>query len=454
MVSVIVVPCTYSLHDRSGTQVAKGEAEIKLEDDKFMILPRFGEAITLSYIDLDEIHADDYRIGMTLSSKEELVIFELGNKFEDVVSALFRLRNEIILKFLLMNESIKRSQIWGDLTVVSPNGTKKEFEKCEIRLYETSLVVLPRTADLIRVHFASLKEVDAKDYAISIKTEKGDQYIIQRLGREFDSTSRDLSDAINTLTTKTQSLIRELAPSAEPSSIIALSRLMRDGRAARVHQIKSISLKVWNQFEKSLEQTAIWKEYQYLQSMARQELVCVGLKRGLMGDLTGNYLWLLIPIYGPSQAYGNAIAMEATKLPSAGNNGTESTDRDEVTEASETGGNATYFFRLTARKEFATLASNMKGLDLRTDDMISRINDMMAEVNFRREPIFLSEEKLTMEPKYARYRHAVKKIPSLNEFRKLFIGRVIHSSFDQWKSDVTQLLEFNMKADDDERWQK
>lgn len=456
MASIMAAPCSYSLRDDSGKEVARREAEIRLEDDTFVILPKLGEAIALAYADVAEITVGDYRIAMTISSKETLIVFDLGYKFDDILSALFRLRNEILLKYLLMNESITRSQIWGDLEVGVPGGSKSEFAKCEIRLYETSLVFLPRTRDPIRLHFASIKEIEAKDYVISIRTERGEYFAIQRLGKEFDGMVRDLSDAINALTTKTQSLIKELAPSAEPSSVMALSRLMRDGRAVRIHEIKAISPIVWSQFEKSLEQTPIWKEYQYLQSLSRQEQMCVGLKRGLMGDLTGNYLWLLIPIYGTNHAYGNAIALEATKLSFAESTETESTN-GEVTEdnaGAETGGNATYFFRVAGRNEYSALASNVKELDAKMDSIISRINEMMADINFRREPILLSDEKLATEPKYAGYRYAVQKIPSLNDLRKLFIGRVIHSSFDQWKSDVNLLLEFNMRADSDERWQK
>lgn len=456
MASIIAVPCSYSLHDESGTKVHRREAEIRLEDNTFMILPKFGEAITLSYADVAEIHAGDYRIAMKLSSKEELIVFDLGYKFEDILSALFRQRNEIILKYLLMNESITTSQIWGDLEVLGLVGNKTEFENCEIRLYETSLVLLPRTGDPMRLHFASIKEIEAKDYVISIETDRGEKFVIQRLGSAFESIARDLSDAINALTTKTQSLIRELAPSAEPSSLTALSRLMKDGRAARIHQIKSISPIVWSQFEKSLEKTSIWKEYQYLQSLSRQEQMCVGLKRGLMGDLTGNYLWLLIPLYGTNNTYGNAIALEATKLPFAKSTEAKSTNGELIEDnaAAETGGNATYFFRVVGRNEYSALASNVKELDAKVDSLVSRINEMMVDVNFRREPILLSDEKLTTEPRYAGYRYAVQKISSLNDLRKLFIGRVIHSSFDQWKSDVIQLLEFNMGTDSDGRWQK
>jgi hypothetical protein len=39
--------------------------------------------------------------------------------------------------------------------------------------------------------------------------------------------------------------------------------------------------------------------------------------------------------------------------------------------------------------------------------------------------------------------------------RNQFIGRVVHSSFDQWKSDVTSLLDFNAKSEDDSaKWKK
>ena len=46
-------------------------------------------------------------------------------------------------------------------------------------------------------------------------------------------------------------------------------------------------------------------------------------------------------------------------------------------------------------------------------------------------------------------------MPSLRMLRSLFIGRVIHSSLEQWKSDVASLLAFNTKSlDDTEKWKK
>jgi hypothetical protein len=78
----------------------------------------------------------------------------------------------------------------------------------------------------------------------------------------------------------------------------------------------------------------------------------------------------------------------------------------------------------------------------------------MLDINFRREPIYLSDEKLK-DPQYIRYRFAVQNLPSLQTLRDLFIGRVIHSTFEQWKTDVMDLLRFNIESSEDsEKWER
>ena len=57
-------------------------------------------------------------------------------------------------------------------------------------------------------------------------------------------------------------------------------------------------------------------------------------------------------------------------------------------------------------------------------------NRGMIDINFRREPIFLTEDMLN-KPKYTAYRYAIAKMPQVKLLRKHFIGRVTHSNFDQ-----------------------
>jgi hypothetical protein len=77
----------------------------------------------------------------------------------------------------------------------------------------------------------------------------------------------------------------------------------------------------------------------------------------------------------------------------------------------------------------------------------------MIEINFRREPIYLTEKQLD-STEYTQYRFAIAKIPSLKTLREQFVGRVIHASQKQWKTNVTSLLNINAKSLDDKEKMK
>jgi hypothetical protein len=348
-----------------------------------------------------------------------------------------------------MNESVKKPAVWGELTVIDSAGGKMNHETCEFRLYETSLVLMPTSGDVIRIHFSNIAGVEAKDYSIVIDVESGTKVIISKLGNELDNLARDLSDAMNALNIRTLAFLKELSPDSAPADVRSASHLMKEGKAAASAKIKSISPTLWQDIEKKLEQTQIWNEYQHLGSIARQDRIAVGIKRGLMGDLTGNYLWLMLPVYRNESGYGNAIAMESVRLPSS-----EHKDQGSDQDLAAAGGNATYFFRIAEAKDYSHLAGDPVRLDMETDRIVHELGQLMLDINFRREPIFLSDQKLKTDPQYAKYRYAAQKIPSLRKLRRLFIGRVIHSSFEQWKSDVASLLEFNKTAADGAKWEK
>ena len=194
--------------------------------------------------------------------------------------------------------------------------------------------------------------------------------------------------------------------------------------------------------------------------------MCVGIKRGLMGDLTGTYIWMMFPLLNPgTNRLSNTIAIEAfnTQDNTGENKKQQNSSENAVSETEEetsqtldeqkpatTG--ATYFFRTMGRKEYAQTKD--EDLIIELENFIKNINRAMIDVNFRREPIFLSEEQLD-STKYVQYRFAIARMPSLRMLRSLFIGRVIHSSPEQWKSNVTSLLAFNTKSlDDTEKWKK
>lgn len=417
----------YILHDKNGKETTKGEALAKISENSLSLAPKFGEAILLSFHDILDVSAGDYKIRLFLSSEEKLTLFGLGYQYEDFLRVLIKFRNELILKDMLMHESLKKSGIKAEFVFYNEKGEEQPGD-CEIRLYETALVILPAKSELIRIPYSDIGEVKEEDHQITIATELGAKLTLAKLGEKSDLFKKTLSSLINSLSLKVQASLKELLPDADPLTIRKASRLMKEGRAARRSDIESISSPLWKELEKKLEAMEIKEEYDYLTSLAQKEKVCLGFKRGLMGGLTGEYIWFLIPIYSTdSKLPGNAVAMEAT--------------------SEEESGKATYFFRITSRKEYSDF-KKIEDLHKIVDDFITKINRAMIEINFRREPIYLPDEKLA-EPKYAKYKFSLQKLPALKMLRSLFIGRVIHSSPEQWENDVKDLLKFNISAKDD-----
>jgi hypothetical protein len=203
---------------------------------------------------------------------------------------------------------------------------------------------------------------------------------------------------------------------------------MRDGRAVPKQLINATAPSFWRCVELRYEAAGMQEYLNYLLSKGNKDDIYLGIKRGLMGEETGDYLWCLVPFYSTnSKQPGNAIAMEAVS-------------------SNEASGGATYFFRITGRKEYPAIQS-IEELKQKTEATVQIINQAMLAINFRREPIYLDEANLIKDSRD--YRYSVMAIPELKILRDLFIGRVIHSSLEQWTLDVQELLEFNLNAKDD-----
>ncbi|MGM0406159.1 MAG: hypothetical protein ACQEQM_08470 [Thermoplasmatota archaeon] len=432
----IVMECSvsYSLSDESGKTIANGEAEVRLEEENISILPKFGESLFFSLRDILEVSKKDYKIFLTLTSKEKLTIFNLGYKYEDFLRVLMRLRNEILLEDMLIHETLKKSGVKGNFVHLDEDGKELKKGKCELRLYETAIVVIPEKGEIERIFYSDISKIQDEDYSLTLTSELGGRFVFSSIGRQYDPFKKSLSDAMNELSLKVQSTLKELLPSTGPSMIRRASKIMKEGKVAKRSELEAISPDLWKELEKKVEATEVKEEYNFLKFIAQRKKMCIGLKRGLMGELTGEYIWFLIPIYSTdSDEPGNAVVMEAI--------------------SSEGGGKATYFFRIVSRVNYPNY-DNIEELHEEVDDLIKKINHCMRAINFRREPIYLPDEKLD-EPRYKKYRFAIAKIPELKELRRLFIGRIIHTSDEQWKKDAMDLLKFNVSTHDDgAKWNK
>lgn len=419
----------FVLLDEHGEELAAGEGQASLTVDSLSLLPKLQPPFSIPLRDVADVSASDYTLALALLSGETLKLSHLGYQYEDLTRQLCRLRNELLLTDMLAHESLRRSGVGADLVFTDAEGHEVLRGRCEVRLYDTAIVLIPERGDIIRLTYSDIARVEDANYVLRIASEYGEEAVLSKLGREYDSLVRSLSEAMNALALKVQAIIRELLPTAGPAVLRRASQLLKEGRAARRADIEALSPELWEQLVGHLDLAGVREEYDFLTSLGQADRISIGIKRGLMGDLTGEYVWFLVPIYSEDPTRpGNAIVMEAA--------------------SGEGEGRATYVFRMLSRGAYAR-GQGIAELDAAADRALASINRCMQAVNFRREPIYLPERRLA-EPQYAHYRYALNKLPALQELRRLFIGRVTHSAPAQWQNDITDLLRFNVGVDDDQ----
>jgi len=430
---VLELTANIILKSQGVVQVSNTPAKIVLNKENFSIFSENCETYLFSYREVIDIVLEDYTLKLFLNKEKELVISQLGYQYEDFIKIFIKLRNEIILKDLLFQETLKKSGFEADFLYLDESGEEKQRGRAEFKFYQTSLIILPERGELFKVSFSDILKVKTDNFQIEIKIEKGGKVIISKIGEKFDLFKETLESCLNEIVLNVQNFIKGLWPEIDFSTLNKLSGLIKQGKAVSKKDIEAVSPEFFKKLEMVLMKTEAKEEYEFLKSIEEQNKIYIGFKKGLMGKLTGDYFWFFIPIYSEDKSKpGNVIAFETV--------GEKETGR------------ATYFFRILGRNKYKK--TDKAQIDSQIDDLISKINSGLLAINFRREPIYLSEEKLD-EPEYVRYKFSMTKIPEIKLMRDLFIGRVIHRNNEQWQKDVTDLLAFNVNSSNDsEKWQK
>jgi len=410
----------YLLVDGTGAELGKGEAKLVLAGEALEVRPRTGPYRLVPLRDIAAIASANYQIDIVMRDGRRLRLSMLGRRYDDLVRELHAARNEIIMRDLLMSEKLRRPGTKGELRPF-----RGADGPVEVRMYDTALVLLPLRHSLARIRYSDIEGIEVRDYVLRIVLRSGELIALTMLGREMEPLWRALSDVLAEQAEEAHAVVKAAYPQADGELVEAASRLLLEGRAARRSEIEDLSPALWRGLEQEVAARGLAAEYAFLTSKGRGNLVRIGLKRSLTADDT--YVWFMVPILGPG---GNAVAVEATS--SAGT------------------GRATYFFRIAPRTLYPSMDEETR------EDAAERTMDILTaglrEINFRRQPIYLTEEQLRVEP-WSRYRFPVLLIPELRELRARFIGRVAHTSEEEWKAKVDELLAFNASArDDGARW--
>ena len=103
----------YKLFGNESNMKNEGEAKATLDEKYLTLTVIFGEPMLFLYTDIVRISDYDYKVDLFLTSNEKLNLWGLGYQYEDFLFQLRKLRNELILKYLLMEESLIQAGFRG-----------------------------------------------------------------------------------------------------------------------------------------------------------------------------------------------------------------------------------------------------------------------------------------------------------------------------------------------------
>jgi hypothetical protein len=401
----------------SGNVAQEGGCRVQFDHQTFTLTPDSGAPIVCDLGDLDGVLAADYEIRLPLYTSNTIVLRQLGKAYETLSGDLLQAYRQRTLECLLLEDLQEVARFNGSFELAVA-GARPRAGAAELRLFQSNLAVLPEASQGFQWRLADVDSItfDKDNYAVELRSGQ-DVLKAGKLAKRTEEFASGVKDAISALVTRSAQALRSAFPFLNPDEIQATAKLLREGHAASVAQLAAINSK----FPAALAANAVDHDlmpyYDDLLARTAQDALYAGFKliraedSDSENETPGGHASLPDGnLAGPQTLYwfyfpvgGNIVAWEA----------------------SSAGGRATYFFRPAE----TTLEAALRKLDR-----------VLGMVNFRRRPIYLSDDELERDPKFHRYAIAARRIPELREVRAAFVGRAIHSSLEAWQGQVKAIL--------------
>lgn len=396
-------------------------ATVEVGDEDVRIVPEAGAPIALPLVDVVDLHDDNYTLRLTDAAGRRYDLSMLGKAYGQVLAEARARRHAALQRDLLLTGVRLADTYPGKL--FGGSGPVP----VEIRLFEDSLVVVPERAQMFGVPYSFIEKVawDEELYQAHVVTDDGTRLVFGHLARRSEEFRDELRRLMDALARRTAATLQGLLPGVDANLVGRLAAVMRDGRAAQQRAVDGVDASLWPRLEDAVVGTAELREsYEHLKAMCPPGWAALGVK-SVRSDRdeadeaspeaggtaepeeaaaapARHHLWFFVPLL----QRGNAIAHEIT---------------------SESG-HATYLYRAVSGAEPTAdaVAASM-----------ARINRAILALNFRREPIYASDEEIA-SGRFARYRVALRSLDYLRSTREQFLGRAIHNA--SWADQVDAAL--------------
>ncbi len=325
-----------------------------------------------------------------------LVLKMLGTVYDGFMKAFLSSWHDEIASHLLMSERMKASFSPIRLDFRREDGRSIGAEG-EIRLYSSALVLIPEAGRLERISLGEIENCVLNDHKYEIGLQGGSALSISKLGRQTDLFGKKLEELLAGLSERSRDFIKGIFPGIDALELRNAVKLIREGRLVFSEEICSVSPALRDAIEAYIGSSNTGPYIGALSNIVSGDRG-IGFKKGLMGDLSGDYLWLFLPI--PKERTG--------------------TEADYVLleTVSQEKGRAAYLFRDIRENG----QNGLRGF-------MTELNRAMNKVDFRREPVYMEEDDLR-KPGNEEYLYAYLHIDELKMLRRAFAGRLIHGKGD------------------------
>jgi len=443
----------FQYQNPDGTPLCSGPCRLSFEKESFTLTPTSGAPIACDLGDIDIFTPADHELTLTLYSGQRIVLSQFGKTFQNLSHDLLEAYRQRLVQCLLLEDLEEVSRFEGIVQLRSQAAGRSFASPAELRLYKSNLAVLPTQATGLQWRLAEIDSVEFDDAAYAVLIGAGDEtLVVTKLARRTGEFRQRLEEGIAEITEKAAQATHELLPFLNPNQFQLVSQMLKEGHVASVPRLKAIHPKtetalVENIVDAKLKPyfdallartpTGIYTGFKFIReeeedskepetaevagesARADQQAPAEEAVEGATVEKEPILHWFFFPLATRPVAPrpGNLVAWEATSR----------------------GGRATYFFRLLPGEQAPQLEDSTRAGAL-VDAAVRQLNRALVLLNFRREPIYLSDEKLELTPRYRRYAIACRKLPELRRLRASFLGRAIHTSPEAWLKQVESFL--------------
>ena len=162
----------------AGGVVTRGEGEARVEDDALSVGP-----VRVSFLDVDQLGASDYRIALGLWPEGSLELSGLGRRYDAFTQQLAAVRSRARVAGLLAH-GVTKPEVF-DGAVLGGGGAPAA---ASLEVFDTHLTVVPSEADPWQLPLGALTELNVQDDppAVSV-TVNGVASVFGMLGRRRDA---------------------------------------------------------------------------------------------------------------------------------------------------------------------------------------------------------------------------------------------------------------------------